>query len=158
MSPPPECRRAGGHLKLCDEDSKVDPRLQGVHAADRIEEALQSLDTGHRTVADGEWGLRVDAVPLTHGWPLDVGLALHAGGTLLRVQAEVCGPGQADPADLLHRNRRTPLVAFTQTLAGVVWIEGWLPVAAADAALLDRMLGLLVAAAADVRESVLRGS
>lgn len=122
--------------------------MQAVQPVARIEDALRALDAGHRTVADGQWGLRIETAG---GWPLDVGLALHAGPGLLRVQAEVCGPGLVDPADLLHRNRRTPLVAFTQTLAGVVWIEGWLPAEAVDAARLDALLGLLVQAAEDVR-------
>src|SRR4051812_10899457 len=100
--------------------------MRAVNQVARVEEALQALDVGHRVVAEGEWGLRLSAA----GWPLDVGLALRSARTLLRVQAEVCGPGQADPHELLHRNRRTPLVAFTHTQAGVVWIEGWLPVAA----------------------------
>jgi hypothetical protein len=115
-----------------------------VHA---VAQALRTLDVAHRRVADGEWGLTVEA----GGWPLDIGLSLRAGGTLLRVQAEVCGPGQADPLALLHRNRRTPLVAFTATQDGTIWIEGWLAVAAVSAGELDRLLGLLVAAAADVR-------
>lgn len=122
--------------------------MQAVQPAARIEDALAALDAGHRTVADGQWGLRLETAG---GWPLDVGLALHPGPALLRVQAEVCEPGRVDPADLLHRNRRTPLVAFTQTLAGVVWIEAWLPVEAVDAARLDALLGLLVSSAEDVR-------
>jgi len=124
-----------------------------MRAVDRVEDALHALEIGHRRVASGEWGLSVDA----GGWPLDIGLALHAGGTLLRVQAEVCGPGQVDPAALLHRSRLTPLVAFTATSAGVIWIEGWLPASAVSAAELDRLLGLLVAAAADVREQLSEG-
>jgi hypothetical protein len=117
----------------------------------RVEQALVELDIGHRRVASGEWGVSVDA----GGWPLDIGLALHAGGTLLRVQAEVCGAGQADALSLLHRSRLTPLVFFTATAAGVIWIEGWLPVSAVSPFELDRLLGLLVAAAADVREQQL---
>lgn len=124
-----------------------------MQAVAQIEDALRALDAGHRTVADGQWGLRLQTAGAPGGrtWPLDVGLALHAGADLLRLQAEVCGPGLVDPADLLHRNRRLPLVAFTQTLAGVVWIEAWLPVASVDAARLDAVLGLLLSAAEDVR-------
>jgi hypothetical protein len=118
-----------------------------MRAVDRVEEALVTLDIGHRRVAVGEWGLSVEA----GGWPLDIGLALHGDGSLLRVQAEVCGAGQTDPLDLLHRSRRVPLVFFTATAAGVVWIEGWLPVASVSAGELDRLLGLMVAAVDDVR-------
>lgn len=128
--------------------------MAAVHATDHVEDALRTLDAGHRTVADGQWGLRVEAA----GWPLDVGLSLQAGATLLRVQAEVCEPGLADPHDLLHRNRRTPLVAFTETRAGTVWAEAWLPVAAVDATLLDRVLGVLVDAAQDVRAAAYAAS
>jgi hypothetical protein len=119
-----------------------------MRVVDPVEDALRALDIGHRRVADGEWGLSVEA----GGWPLDIGLALHAGGTLLRVQAEVCEAGQADALSLLHRSRLTPLVFFSATSAGVIWIEGWLPVSAVSSAELDRLLGLMVAAAADVRE------
>ncbi len=113
----------------------------------RVEEALQALALGHRAVADGEWGLRVDL----SSWPLDIGLALTGGGAWLRLQGEVCGPGQADLRSLLHRNRLTPVVKLTTTSAGVVWIEAWLPSAAVDAEQLDHVLGLMAAATADVR-------
>jgi hypothetical protein len=121
-----------------------------MRVVDRVEDALQALDIGHRRVASGEWGVSVFA----GGWPLDIGLAVHADATLLRVQAEVCGPGQVDPSVLLHRSRLTPLVFFTATSSGVVWIEGWLPLSAVCAFELDRLLGLLVTAAADVREQL----
>lgn len=140
--------------KLCDEDSNLAPIVQAVQVADRIELLLAEVAERHRRVAVGEWGLRVDDIG---GWPLDVGLALSADGALLRAQAEVCGPGQLDPHELLHRNRRLALVRFSETLAGTVWIEGWLPAAAVDAALLDRLLGGLVAAADDARAALRSG-
>ena len=118
-----------------------------VTAALRVAQALQALDLGHRTVADGEWGLRVELT----SWPLDIGFALTAGGTWLRLQGEVCGPGQADPQSLLHRSRLTPVAKLTTTSAGAVWVEAWLPVAAVDAGQLDHVLGLMAATTADVR-------
>lgn len=121
-----------------------------MHAADHVDTALLALDVDRRRVADGEWGLTLEAA----GWPLHVGLALTPDGTVLRVQGEVAPPGQLDPHDLLYRNRRQTLVAFTHTGDGTVWVEGWVPVVAADAAYLDRVLGALVAAAEDARANV----
>ena len=108
---------------------------------------LSSAGVPWREVAPGEWGLEADA----GGWPLHVGIALRDG--LLRIQAEVCGPGALDPHALLHRNRRRPLVRFTETLAGVVWVQAELPEAAVSEAELDRVLGLLVEAADEARSA-----
>ena len=115
-----------------------------VHAA--VEACLTSSEAPWRRVADGEWGLVAEA----GGWPLHVGVAVRDG--LLTAQAEVLGPGRAAPHALLHRNRRLRLVRFAHTAAGAVWVQGELPlVAAADAGEVDRLLGLLVQAAGEVR-------
>ena len=106
---------------------------------------LSSAGVPWREVAPGEWGLTVEAA----GWPLDVGIAQRDG--LLRVQAEVCGPGAVDAHWLLHRNRRRPLVRFTETAAGVVWVQAELPLSAVTAAELDRVLGLVFEAAEEAR-------
>jgi hypothetical protein len=114
-----------------------------------IESYLASIDAPWRRAGPGAWGLTLADVG---GWPLDVGLALTGPApALLRLQAEVCGPGRLDPHDLLHRNRTLALVRFAQTRAGVVWLQADLPAAAIDAAALDRTLGLLVAAAEPAR-------
>jgi len=106
---------------------------------------LASAGVDWREVAPGEWGFSTDA----GGWPLHVGIALRDG--LLRVQAEVCAAGQADPHALLHRNRRRPLVRFSETLAGVVWAQAELPASAVSAEELDRVLGLLLEAVEEAR-------
>ena len=111
-----------------------------------VEAFLGSLEGDTRRVAPGEWGLTVEA----GGWPLHVGLALRDG--LLRVQAQVAQAGRLEPDRLLHWNRRLPLVRFSQTAAGEVWIEADLPPAAISAAELDRVLGVLVRVAAEARE------
>jgi hypothetical protein len=125
-------------------------------AVEQVCAYLAGCGAEHRRVAVREWGLTVEA----GGWPLHVGLALGPADAspspLLRVQAEVAAPGALDAAALLHRSRRTPLVAFTATRAGAVWVEGWLPAAAVTVAELDRLLGLLVAAAADARAAAAR--
>jgi hypothetical protein len=114
-----------------------------------IESYLASIGAPWRRAGPAAWGLTLEDVG---GWPLDVGLAFTGpGSALLRVQAEVCGPGRLDPHDLLHRNRGLALVRFSQTRAGVVWLQADLPAAAVDAAGLDRALGLLVAAAEPAR-------
>src|SRR5687767_519752 len=102
-----------------------------------VESFLASLEADTRRVAEGEWGLTVDAA----GWPLHVGLALRDG--LLRAQAEVLPAGALDAHDLLHRNRTLALVRFTHTSAGAVWIQGDLPRVAVAPAELDRLLGLI---------------
>ena len=117
-----------------------------VHAA--VEACLTASDAPWRRVAEGEWGLVAEA----GGWPLDVGVALRDG--LLTAQAEVLAPGRAEPHVLLHRNRRLRLVRFARTTAGAVWVQGELPlVAAADSREVDRLLGLLVQAAGELREA-----
>jgi putative sensory transduction regulator len=115
-----------------------------VHAA--VEACLTSSGAPWRRVAEGEWGLIAEA----GGWPLDVGVAVRNG--LLTAQAEVLAPGRAEPHALLHRNRRLRLVRFAHTSAGAVWVQGELPlVAAARAGEIDRLLGLLVQAADELR-------
>jgi hypothetical protein len=113
--------------------------------ADAVETALRGAGVPWRRVADGEWGLVVEAA----GWDLHVGVALRDG--LLAAQAEALPPGRADPHALLHRNRRLRLVRFAHTGAGAVWVQGELPLRAVTADEVDRLLGLLAQAAADVR-------
>ena len=111
-----------------------------------IDDYLSGLEASTRRVASGEWGLSVEDVA---GWPLHVGLALRGG--LLRAQAEVVGPGQVDDHEVLFRNRSLALVRYAHTGAGAVWVVGDLPASCVDAAELDRLLGLVVSAAADLR-------
>jgi hypothetical protein len=108
---------------------------------------IESLGDSARRVADGEWGVTIEDVA---GWPLHVGIRLSDG--FLRAQAEVVGPDKISDHELLFRNRSLRLVRLAQTGAGDVWIVGDLPEQAVTAAELDRLLGLLVAAAADVRQ------
>ena len=108
---------------------------------------IESLGDSARRVADGEWGVTIEDVA---GWPLHVGIRLRDG--FLRAQAEVVGPDQISDHELLFRNRSLRLVRLAHTGAGDVWIIGDLPEQAVTAAELDRLLGLLVAAAADVRQ------
>jgi hypothetical protein len=110
-----------------------------------VDAFVSSLEGETRRVAEGEWGITVDA----GGWPLHVGLALRDG--LLRAQAAVAAPGALEPSDLLRWNRQVPLVRFSHTRAGETWIQGELPLSAVDAAELDRFLGLLVLSATQAR-------
>ena len=62
------------------------------------------------------------------------------------------GEAVADAAAVLHRNRRLVLVRFAASAAGAIWIQGELPASsAADAEEVDRLLGLLIAAADELR-------
>lgn len=109
---------------------------------------LLALGGDVRRVADGEWGLTLEAA----GWPLHVGIAIRDG--LLRAQAEVAAPDQIDPHVLLRWNRDLPLVRFSHTGAGAVWVQGDLPAEAVGPERLDGFLGLLVRVATQAREAV----
>jgi hypothetical protein len=113
-----------------------------------VEEALRDSGVAWRRVAPFEWGLTVPA----GGWDLDVGLALRGG--MLAVQAEVLGPGAVSELALLRRNRALRLVRFSVTAAGAVYVQGELPSAAIVPEEVDRLLGLLVAAAEELRGAV----
>ena len=115
-------------------------------AAEVVDRYLATLDGETRRVAEGEWGISTDAA----GWPLHVGLALRDG--LLRAQAQVTGPGVVEPATLLRWNRALPLVRFSHTGAGDVYVQGELPLEAVSEERLDGLLGLLVRVAAQARE------
>ena len=110
-----------------------------------VEEALRESGVTWRRVASGEWGLTAPAA----GWDLHVGLALRGG--FLSAQAEVQGPDGVAERVLLRRNRTLRLVRFAVTAAGAVYVQGELPEAAVTASEVDRLLGLLVAAAEEVR-------
>src|SRR2546421_9302221 len=116
-------------------------------AAAVIDAYLRALEAETRQVAAGEWGLTTDAA----GWPLHVGVALREG--LLRAQAEVVDPGRIADHVLLHWNRSLPLVRFSHSGAGAVWVQGDLPLASVSAARLDGFLGLLVRVATQAREA-----
>jgi hypothetical protein len=111
-------------------------------------EAVDAVITGvrGRRLADGEWGLTVDDVG---GWPLDVGVRVRRG--VLRAQAFVAPAGTVDEHELLVRNRGLLLVRFTHTGSGDVWLVGELLEEHVGERSVDRLLGLLVQAAADVR-------
>jgi hypothetical protein len=107
---------------------------------------FDSLGAAARRVADGEWGVTIEDVA---GWPLHVGVRLADG--FVRAQAQVVGADQVSDHELLFRNRSLRVVRLAHTGAGDVWVVGDLPAAAVSAVELDRLLGLLVAAATDVR-------
>jgi len=112
-----------------------------------VERFMDGLEGDRRRVGADEWGLSVEAA----GWPLHVGVALRDG--LLRAQAEVAAPGRLEPHALLHWNRGLPLVRFSHTAAGAVWVQGDLPLPAVTDTGLDGFLGLLVRVAAQAREA-----
>jgi Putative bacterial sensory transduction regulator len=112
-----------------------------------IDAFIAGLDGETRRVAFAEWGITVDAA----GWPIHIGVAIRDG--LLRAQAQVIEADRIAPHDLLRWNRQIPLLRFAHTREGEVWIQGDLPLAAVDAAELDRFLGLLVLSATQAREA-----
>jgi hypothetical protein len=119
--------------------------------ADVVDAFVASLDGETRRVSPTEWGISLDA----GGWPLHVGVALRDG--LLRAQAEVAGPGAIDDRALLRWNRGVPLVRFSHTAAGAVYVQGELPLEAVSTERLDGFLGLLVRVAAEAREAAAPG-
>jgi acyl-coenzyme A thioesterase PaaI-like protein len=116
-----------------------------VEPGDAVENSLRESGVTWRRVAPGEWGLTVPAA----GSDLHVGLTLRGG--MLAAQAEVLGSGRASEHALLRRNRALRLVRFAHTAAGAVYVQGDLPEAAVTTAEVDRLLGLLVAAAEELR-------
>jgi hypothetical protein len=114
-------------------------------------EAVQAVvnGAGGRELAPGEWGL---TLPDVGGWPLDVGLRLQRG--VLRAQAFVAPAGTVDEHELLVRNRGLVMVRFSHTGSGDVWLVGEAFAEDVDERSVDRLLGLLVQAAADVRRVV----
>src|SRR3954471_6046474 len=111
-------------------------------------EAVEAVvkGAGGRSLAAGEWGL---TLPDVGGWPLDVGVRLRRG--VLRAQAFVAPAGVVDEHELLVRNRGLLMVRFTHTGSGDVWLVGEAFAEDVDEHAVDRLLGLLVQAAADVR-------
>jgi hypothetical protein len=111
-------------------------------------EAVQTVvkGAGGRNLAPGEWGL---TIPDVGGWPLDVGLRLRRG--VLRAQAFVAPSGVLDEHELLVRNRGLLGVRFSHTGSGDVWLVGDVFEEHVDERSVDRLLGLLVQAAADSR-------
>jgi hypothetical protein len=97
-------------------------------ARDRVSQFLAALDADTREVAEGQWGLVLDAA----GYTLDVGVAIR--GPLLRAQAAVLPAGVIDPHQLLYWNRQAPLVCFAENQAGEVFVCGELPLASATRA------------------------
>ena len=125
------------------------PHGQGA-TRDVVDAYIEGLEGETRRVAEGEWGLSLEAA----GWPLHVGVALRDG--LLRAQAEVLQAGAIDPHVLLHWNRGLPLARFTETGSGEVWVEADLPQEAVTAERLDGFLGLVVRVATQAREAAAR--
>jgi hypothetical protein len=120
--------------------------VRGVSDARHIVDSyIAGLEGETRRLADGEWGFTVQAA----GWPLYVGVALRDG--LLRAQAAVLEAGSVSERQLLHWNRQVPLVRFSCTRAGEVWIQGDLPLVAVTPSEVDRLLGLLVLTATQAR-------
>jgi len=118
-------------------------------AVDVIDAYLSELPGGCRRLAHTEWGVSVEAEALG-SQPLDIGVRLADG--LVRVQAPLHGPGaELDPWMLLWWNRQTRLVRFSATASHEPWIHADLPLAGLDDDALDRLLGLVVEAAAAAR-------
>ena len=119
-------------------------------AADAIDSYLSGLpDLRARRLAQGEWGLTVPGDELD-GEPLDVGLRLADG--LVRAQAVALhGGADLDPWMLLWWNRQTRLVRFGCTRSRDIWVHADVPAPGLDERGVDRLLGLIVEAALNVR-------
>lgn len=99
---------------------------------------------GARRLARGEWGLTV-----ADEHPLDIGIRVVDG--LVRVQAFAVPAADAPASeDILHWNRAARIVRFSRTRDGDVWVQADLALEGA-AAVMDRVLGLVVEAARSAR-------
>ena len=121
-------------------------------ATERVTRFLSSLEIEVRTVAQGEWGITLDAA----GFELDIGIAIR--GPLLRAQAAVLPAGVIDPHQLLYWNRQAPLVCFAENRAREVFVSGEIPLESLSAETLDRFLGLLLASATRAREFAIQNA
>jgi hypothetical protein len=118
-------------------------------AARIVDDYVSALPAVTRRLAPAQWGLTVESEAVA-GEPLDIGLRIADG--MLRAQAFVIARDRAlDPWMLLHWNRKTRLVRFGCAAGGDLWIHGDLPVAALEERSIDRLLGLVVEAAAVAR-------
>jgi hypothetical protein len=117
-----------------------------------VDEYVEGLPGGARRLGHGEWGLTLPAEQAA-GWPLDVGLRI--ADELLRVQAFALGASEdVNPWNFLHWNRGTRIVRFSCTRAGDIWVQADVPVAAVDARIVDRVLGLVVEGAVAARQAM----
>jgi Putative bacterial sensory transduction regulator len=121
-----------------------------VAAVDAVESYVSGLPgLRARRLAHGEWGVTVPGEELD-GEPLDVGLRLADG--LLRAQAVALHSGAGlDPWLLLWWNRQTRLVRFGCTRSRDIWVHADVPAPGLDERGVDRLLGLVVEAALNVR-------
>jgi Putative bacterial sensory transduction regulator len=118
-------------------------------AVDVITEYVDSLPGDTRRVAHLEWGVTLDE-ERGGGWPLDLGMRLADG--LLRVQAFALPYREdLDFGQVLHWNRQTRIARFACTRSGDIWVQADLPAEAVSAEQLDRLLGLVVEGALNVR-------
>jgi len=118
-------------------------------ASEVIDGYIDALPGDTRRVANGEWGVTIDD-ERGGGWALDVGLRLADG--LLRVQAFALPYREGlDFGQVLHWNRQTRMARFACTRTGDIWVQADLPAEAVDAEQLDRLLGLVVEGALNVR-------
>ena len=119
-------------------------------AVDAVESYVSGLPgLRARRLAHGEWGITVPGEELD-GEPLDVGLRVADG--LLRAQAVALqGAAELDPWMLLWWNRQTRLVRFGCTRSRDIWVHADVPAPGLDERGVDRLLGLVVEAALNVR-------
>ena len=118
-------------------------------AVDLIADYIDALPGDTRRVAHTEWGVTVDG-ERAGGWPLDIGLRLADG--LLRVQAFALPYREGlDFGQVLHWNRQTRIARFSCTRDGDIWVQADMPAETVSAEQLDRVLGLVVEGALNVR-------
>ena len=118
-------------------------------AIEVVSDYLEGFGGDARRVATAEWGLTVPAES-AGGWPLEIGLRVVDG--MLRAQAPAAEFDEAlDPWMLLWWNRQTRYVRFGCTRSREIWVHADLPATAVDERTLDRLLGLVVEGAVEVR-------
>jgi Putative bacterial sensory transduction regulator len=128
--------------------------LPDVAATDAVDSFLAAFPGDSRRLAEGEWGLTVPA-DQAGGWPLELGLRIADG--MLRAQAPAVEFDEAiDPWMLLWWNRQTRYVRFACTRSREIWVHGDIPASAVDERSLDRLLGLVVEGALNVRDYAAR--
>lgn len=128
--------------------------LAGV-AADTLVTAVGELGLDLELVGDDQW-----LTMLTGEWKRTIPVLLHLGDHSLRVTSLLSGEPDEDAGDvhalLLHRNERSGWVHFALSDTGDIVLTGRVIRSAISPAVIDELLGEILAVSDETFNSVLR--
>lgn len=116
--------------------SRVDPT--------QIDRYLASLPVRVRNLAEGEWGIVVEADSAAEP---SLELSLRAKAGVLEARAFALPAAMVpDAQTVLHWNRHVQMVRFGTTLSGELWVEGEVPLKGLHPSDFDRLLAMVTTA------------